>query len=111
MKEKLSITSNIASLAKLVQEEGLEKTDLPISNINNSFEEVVRISKTYKENAPKMATMYVAENLKKDLERLRGIKGLEKIPLTSLVSAILDLFLSENESKIKEMLEEAKGRF
>lgn len=119
-KPKISLSGSLATLAKKVQEDVeienetvTAKEDLkkPKGNQKNDFSYVVELAKSYRENKPKPATIYVAENIKKDLERLKAIPDFDKIPLIAMTSAILDHFLSEHEDEIKSLLSEIRGRF
>ncbi|GHT53689.1 hypothetical protein FACS189451_03980 [Bacteroidia bacterium] len=99
----------IAALTKQVQ--GTEDKKKRSTGGSSSWERVIELATDYKQQTPKTATIYIAEDLKKDFEQLRLIPEFDKIPLTALTSAIIDDFLNENLDIIKESLDKIKSRF
>ena len=76
----------------------------------SNLDEVINFALELKSNPSKLSTVYVYENIKKDLEALKRIDGLENVPLTALMSAIIDDFLRHNTVTIKELLTKSSSR-
>lgn len=122
-KGKISLTGSLASLAREVQNdepkemvnESVEKPILDQKIVSkkgkSNFDEVIKFALELKSNPSKLSTVYVYENIKKDLEALKRIDGLENVPLTALMSAIIDDFLRHNTVTIKELLNQSGSRF
>lgn len=123
-KSKLSLTGSLASLAREVQndvpdkeivnetEKSVEVTRRSVSKkAQYSWDEVLEIALALKSSPPKTATVYIYENVKKDVEALKRIDGLENVPLTALISAMIEHFLNANTDKIKELVANSSSRF
>lgn len=95
----VKMTGSLASLAKEQQErnkvEGYEGLDIK-KIINKALE--------FKEKKISLATIYIDDNVKRDLERVRSIKEYSKISLASFASAIIKSFIDENREEIKNKL-------
>lgn len=123
-KTKLSLTGSLASLAREVQNDTpiTEKSDGEKKSASltqksgsqkkgSTWDEVLDVAFEFKNNPSKIATVYIYENIKKDIEALKRIDGLENVPLTALISAIIETFLNGNIEKIKDLLAKSSNRF
>lgn len=109
---KLSL-GNIGSLSSLVREVRDEKDSAPIvTNKDIDCEEwknFIATADRYGKGSAKVA-VYIPKNLKSELENLRSLMGGE-VPLSAVVSAMIDTFIERNLPIIKELSKESKGRF
>lgn len=126
-KKKLSLSgggiSSLRNIAKGVQKEEKENVEVPLEKetpeespknipvMGSSWEQMISKARELKKEQPKTTTVYLAENLKCDLEQLKQIEGLENVSLTAILSAITDVFLEQNLESIKMLLKERKSRF
>lgn len=109
---KLSL-GNIGSLSNLVREVRDEKDSAPIvTNKDIDCEEwknFIATADRYGKGSAKVA-VYIPKSLKTELENLRSLMGGE-VPLSAVVSAMIDTFIERNLPIIKELSKESKGRF
>lgn len=120
---KLTLSGSLSALTKSVQKEqeklnsGQECSDSKkgssgtvISSIQ--WDSVISLAKDFKSNPrTKLETIYIYGNIKKDLELLKTIEELRNIPMTALVSSIIDNFITDNLVIIKNSLKNNENRF
>lgn len=114
---KISLTGSLASLAKEVQndvpvvEQEVIKKKTSIRSNKSNWDDVVNTALAFKSSPEKNSTVYIYEHIKKDVELLKQIEGLEYVPLTALISSIIENFLNDNTEIIRELLRKKETRF
>jgi len=68
-----------------------------------SWATFLELARAYKQRQPKIATIYIDEDLKTVLDRLKTA-GLGKISTTSIVSAIVAQFITDHQEQLRETL-------
>lgn len=109
--KKLSL-GGISSLSNLVREVRDEDDTKMVANkdINcDEWKHFIDTANRYGKGSAKVA-VYIPKDLKVDLENLRSLMGGD-VPLSAVVSAMIDTFIERNLPIIKGLSEERNGRF
>lgn len=75
----------------------------PKNNADESWQLFLDLAKTYKQRQAPIATIYIDEDLKRVLDRLKTA-GPSRLSTTSIVSSIVARFIYDHEREIKELL-------
>lgn len=110
-REKLSLTGSLQSLAKEAQTKSVIKEEKKNTVYTQDWDKVVELSNNIKNGSEKIVSTYIYEHLKKDLEMIKSLEGLENVSLSAFLSAIVESFLRNNTELIKELMEKRSGRF
>lgn len=110
--KKLSL-GGIGSLSNLVREVRDDKENTPVitnTDINcDEWKNFIATADRYGKGSAKVA-VYITKDLKNELENLRSLMGGD-VPLSAVVSAMIDTFIERNLPIIKELSKEKSGRF
>lgn len=110
--KKLSL-GGIGSLSNLVREVRDDKENTPvITNTDidcDEWKNFIATTDRYGKGSAKVA-VYIPKDLKNELENLRSLMGGD-VPLSAVVSAMIDTFIERNLPIIKELSKEKSGRF
>ncbi len=84
----------------------VESTEVKQTSIDSSLD-IDKISDLAKKVAavkPKLSAVYISEETKKELEKLKLLEEFGKVPIASIATAVLNEFLSMNEKEIRARL-------
>lgn len=107
----VQLPGGISGLVKDAQNVTLkEETKQPSQTkfVNDSWSIFIEKAQEYKQKQNRIATIYIDEDLKKVLDRMRST-GEIKLSTTAIVSAIVDKFINEHTIQIKDMIYHENG--
>lgn len=99
------VTSQDASApASQTAKQGQERSyKVARDNGADSWQLFIDLAKDYKQRSGKLATIYIDEDLKNVLDRLKSAADI-KLPTTAILSSIVARFIYDHEDKIKELV-------
>ena len=102
--KKVKVGSSLASLAAKSQEKNTTVVSSTSNVLSLDIDKISGIAKEIAARKDKLVAVYVSEDTKKGLEKLRLLDEFNKTPLASIATAVLNEFLSMNETEIRERL-------
>lgn len=104
-KKNIKTGSSLASLAAQQQEKNKNNDIKASSNVLSlDIDRVSELAREVAASKPKLSAIYVSEEIKKELEKIKLLGEFDKLPISSIATAVFNEFLSMNETEIRERL-------